>query len=41
MKSKKGEIGTENEAMDGDSLARSVAESPKGCEHDANNITKP
>ena len=23
--------------MDGESLARSEAESPKGCEHDANN----
>ena len=28
---------TENETMDGESLARSEAESPKGCEQDANN----
>ena len=28
---------TENEAMDGESLARSEAESPKGCEQDASN----
>jgi len=25
--------------MDGESLARSEAESPEGCEQDANNIT--
>lgn len=30
---------TESEAMDGKSLARSQAESPQGCEHDANNNT--
>lgn len=30
---------TESEAMDGESLARSEAESPQGCEHDANNNT--
>ena len=28
---------TENEAMDGESLARREAQSPQGCEHDANN----
>ena len=28
------------EARDGESLARSKAESPKGCEHEANNNTQ-